>query len=181
ALAMLGAAPASAQSVSAAQTPADYTASMMWTDGASMAAVALGLAIGVPNSQPGTRREVARGMIYAGTATWVVGSLAHHVGRGELDRAALSVSLRVGLPLALAYGSRSLASELRCLGECGVNERDDAEIVGIGAGFLVGGALATALDHFWLSKYEGVTLSPSVTPALVEGQPGMVAGLGGTF
>jgi len=117
-----------------------------------------------PDSHPSCPIAAASGIGALGT--YALGPAAIHLGHGHLDRAAASVGLRVGLPVAT------------------IALLDKADIDSDAAGFLfLGSVLAAVLiDQTVLAKPEPVRRPLALAPVLVPtSDGGGIAGIGGRF
>jgi hypothetical protein len=172
-----------ATGVAAAEPPPQrdsdgYRSTLMWTDGASVAAMVGGLAGAFTFEQNDSAQNLSLGIAAAGLATWIAGGSVLHAREGENGRAAASLALRVGTPLAGAFAGTFAFSRSS---SCGHEDCElDALFLGGSLGLIIGGVVGTAVDQFVLAEGSKGQVTFTLTPTMNNDRGG-VAGIGGTF
>ena len=156
------------------EAPPSYTLHVVAADATAVGLMAAGA---LTDHTMADDSNVPAAFVWAGLGTYVLGAPVVHLMRDQNDRAALSVTLRMGLPLA--FGTLGYVTSEGCEGWF-------CQLDAMALGALGGAALASIIDYAVLSwgttlakprKREGAVWSPTVAPAPGGGQ----VGVAGTF
>jgi hypothetical protein len=115
----------------------------------------------------------------AGLGGYLFGSPVVHALHGHTGRAAGSLAMRVGVPLALYGITWAVEDHPDCSNDGGWFCGLDAALMPIFVGALGAGAVMIA-DDFGLA-YDQKPVGPSWTPTVSAGHGGMTFGIAGTF
>lgn len=110
--------------------------------------------------------------LMASAGTYLLGGPIVHAAHGNWGRAAGSLGLRLGLPLAGGLAGAALAQCRQGEWFCGYAE--------VGMGTLIGIVAAVTIDASVLAR-EPVTKAPALVPAVSVGRDRAWAGVSGTF